>query len=61
MSKKFIPIIGTISAGKSRFLRALLGADVLQTRQTAMTKFVCLIKNSDHISFYHEIQLLKME
>ena len=55
MNKKFIPIIGTISAGKSTFLRAFLGTDVLQTGQTTTTKFVCLIKNSDKISFYHVI------
>ena len=59
MSKKFIPIIGTISAGKSTFLRAFLGTDVLQTGQTTTTKFVCLIKNSDHISFYHVIPIIK--
>jgi len=55
MDIKFIPIIGTISAGKSTFLRAFLGIDVLQTGQTTTTKFVCLIKNSPNISFYHVI------
>ena len=55
---KFIPIVGTISAGKSTFLRAFLGIDVLQTGQTTTTKFVCLIKNSDQISFYHVIPVI---
>ena len=43
---KFIPIIGTISAGKTTFLRAFLGIDVLQVGSVTTTKFVCLIKNS---------------
>ena len=53
MRKKFIPIIGTISAGKSTFLKALLGIEVLETGATTTTKFVCIIKNSIQISFYH--------
>jgi GTPase Era involved in 16S rRNA processing len=52
---KFIPIIGTISAGKSTFLRAFLGTDVLQVGSVTTTKFVCLIKNSTQTSFYHVI------
>ena len=52
---KFIPIVGTISAGKTAFLRAFLGIDVLQTGSVTTTKFVCLIKNSTQISFYHVI------
>ena len=55
MSRKFIPIIGTISAGKSTFLDGLLGIDSLQTGVLTTTKFVCLIKNSPKISFYHVI------
>ena len=55
MNVKFIPIIGTISAGKSTFLRAFLGTDVLETGQTTTTKFVCLIKDSPLLSFYHVI------
>ena len=31
MNKKFIPIIGTISAGKSTFLQGLLGTNVFET------------------------------
>ena len=49
---KFIPIIGTISSGKSTFLQGLLGTDVLETGQTTTTKFVCLIKNSAETKFY---------
>ena len=55
MSKCYIPIIGTISAGKSTFLKAFLGIEVLETGATTTTKFICLIKNSTHTSFYHVI------
>ena len=51
MKKKFIPIIGTISAGKSTFLQALLGTNVFETGTTTTTKFICLIKNSDQTKF----------
>ena len=49
----FIPIIGTISSGKTTFLKGLLGIDILETGSTTTTKFVCLIKNSDKYLFYH--------
>ena len=52
---KFIPIVDTISAGKTAFLRAFLGIDVFQTGSVTTTKFVCLIKNSTQTSFYHVI------
>ena len=55
MKKKFIPIIGTISAGKSTFLQGLLGTSVLEAGSTTTTKFVCLIKNSEQTLFYHVI------
>ena len=55
MKKKFIPIIGTISAGKSTFLQGLLGTDVFETGPSTTTNFVCLIKNSEQIKFYHVI------
>ena len=55
MKNYFIPIIGTISAGKSTFLKSLLGTNVLQSGVTTTTKFVCLIKNSSQTSFYHVI------
>ena len=55
MRKLYVPIIGTMSAGKSTFLRAFLGIDVLETGVTRTTKFVCLIKNSPQTSFYHVI------
>ena len=47
--KKFIPIIGTISSGKSTFLQGLLGLNVLEVGSTTTTKFVCLINNSDQM------------
>ena len=55
MEKKYIPIIGTISAGKSTFLKGFLGVNILQTGVTTTTKFVCLIKNSQNQCFYHVI------
>ena len=55
MGKKFIPIIGTISSGKSTFLNGLLGIDSLETGILATTRFVCLIQNSYRFSFYHVI------
>ena len=55
MKNYFIPIIGTISAGKSTFLKSLLGTNVLQSGATTTTKFVCLIKNSSQTSFYHVV------
>ena len=55
MKKKFIPIIGTISAGKSTFLQGFLGSNVFQTGSTVTTKFVCIIKNSKESKFYHVI------
>ena len=55
MQKKFIPIIGAISAGKSTFLQGLLGTNVFETGATTTTKFVCLIKNSNLTRFYHII------
>ena len=53
--KKYIPIIGTISSGKSTFLKALLGINVLETGVSTTTKFVCLIQNSIFTKFYHVI------
>ena len=53
MKKKYIPIIGTISAGKSTFLRAFLETNLLQTGASTTTRFICLIKHSDKICFYH--------
>lgn len=53
MKKYFIPIIGTISSGKTTFLKGFLGIDFLETGSTTTTKFVCLIKNSDKYLFYH--------
>jgi len=57
---KFTPgncygIIGANGAGKSTFLKSLLGTNVLQSGVTTTTKFVCLIKNSSQTSFYHVI------
>ena len=51
----YIPIIGTISAGKSTFLKALLGIDFLEVGELTTTRFICLIKNSKETKFYHVI------
>ena len=53
--KLFIPIIGSISAGKSTFLKGFLGINELETGANVTTKFVCLIQNSPQTSFYHVI------
>ena len=55
MERKFIPIIGTISSGKSTFLDSFLGIELLQTGILTTTKFVCIIKYSTKTSFYHVI------
>lgn len=55
MERKFIPIIGTISSGKSTFLDSFLGIDLLQTGILTTTKFVCIIKHNTKTSFYHVI------
>ena len=55
MERKFIPIIGTISSGKSTFLDSFLGIDLLQTGTLTTTKFVCIIKHNTKTSFYHVI------
>ena len=52
---KFIPIIGTISSGKSTLLKALLGINILETGISTTTKFVCLIQHSKITKFYHVI------
>ena len=53
MKRQYIPIIGTISAGKSTFLKSFLGINMLQTGSSTTTKFVCLIKHSNNNCFYH--------
>ena len=55
MNNYYIPIIGTISSGKSTFFNSLLGVDLLQVGTLTTTKFVCLIKNSNRTSFYHVV------
>ena len=53
--RKAIPIIGTISSGKSLFLDSLLGLDLLESQSNTTTKFVCIIqhhKNLKEPKFY---------
>ena len=51
----FIPIIGTVSSGKSTLLNVFLRINVLQTDEVITTKFICLIKNSHKSTFYQVI------
>ena len=61
MKKKYIPIIGTTSAGKSTFLQGLIGTDLFETGSSLTTKFICIIKNSDKTKFYHVLPKRKEE
>jgi len=45
--KGLIPTIGIISSGKSTFLDALLGTDVLEVGETTITEFILFIKNNN--------------
>ena len=51
--KFFIPVIGSISAGKTTYMNGFLGVYSLQTGKNTTTKFVCLIQDSTQTSFYH--------
>ena len=52
--RKYIPIIGGISGGKTTFLEAFLGINnLLETGETTTTRFICLIKHSNELLFYH--------
>ena len=55
-SRKSIPIIGAISCGKSLFLDSLLGLDLLEIKSTTSSKFVCIIRHNNNLTypiFYH--------
>ena len=43
--RKAIPIIGTISSGKSYFFDSLLGLNLLDSSNSVTTKFVCIIQH----------------
>lgn len=54
--RKSIPIIGAISCGKSLFLDNLLGLNLLESKSSTTTKFVCIIRHNKNLSspkFYH--------
>ena len=54
--RKSIPIIGSISSGKSLFLDNLLNLDLLESHSNTTTKFVCIIRHNKALSkpkFYH--------
>ena len=56
--RKSIPIIGTISSGKSLFLNNLLGLNLLES---ITSKFVCIIRHNKFLlepKFYH-IELIE--
>ena len=46
--KNIIPVIGTISAGKSSFLNYLLGSNILQTGNELKTRFIIIIRHTDN-------------
>ena len=59
--RKSIPIIGTISSGKSLFVDNLLGLDLLESKSSTTSKFVCIIRHNKDLKepqFYH-IKLIK--
>jgi len=45
-----IPVIGTISSGKSTFLNSLLGLDCLESDIKITTKFICIIRHNPELS-----------
>ena len=59
--RKSIPIIGTISSGKSLFLDNLLGLNLLESSSSITSKFVCIIRHNKSLlepKFYH-IELIE--
>ena len=46
-----IPVIGTISSGKSTFLNSLLGLDFLESEIKITNKFICIIRHNPEFSF----------
>ena len=54
--RKSIPIIGTISSGKSLFLDNLLNLNLLESKSDITSKFVCIIRHNKDLlepKFYH--------
>ena len=54
--RKLIPLIGKVSAGKTKFLNVLLGEEILESKSGICTKFVNIIRynpNLDEPLFYH--------
>ena len=59
--RKSIPIIGTISSGKTLFIDNLLGLDLCEGGSSAISKFVCIIHHNKDLNepkFYH-MKLIK--
>ena len=59
--RKAIPIIGTISSGKSFFLDSLIGLDLLESQSNTTTKFVCIIQHHKNLKEprFYQISLIE--
>ena len=59
--RKAIPIIGTISSGKSFFLDSLLGLNLLESQSSTTTKFVCIIQHHKELKEpkFYQIDLIQ--
>ena len=54
--RKLIPLIGKVSAGKTKFLNVLLGEEILESKSGICTKFVNIIRYNPNLEeplFYH--------
>ena len=59
--RKAIPIIGTISSGKSFFVDSLLGLNILESESSITTKFVCVIQHHKNLKEprFYQINLIE--
>ena len=57
--KGIIPTIGIISSGKSTFLDALLGTDILEVGETTITEFILFIKHNKNKYLFQQIKLIE--
>lgn len=54
--KNIVPVIGSISTGKSTFYNSLLGIDLLDARDEVTTKFALILRHNPNLKtpiFYH--------
>ena len=58
--KGIVPIIGIISSGKSTFLGALLGTDLLEVGESTTTEFILFIKHNNNNEYiFQKIKILE--